>query len=148
MKKKRNYGGREPLDEEDRKSEVLKVRLTKGEIEHLKRLHDKSYYKNFSDLVRKLLYKEAIEVDVRNIDLDKLISVIQTINKSCDKFLRSQKKEVIDYKAEMEEIKIQLNAIKETICSFEKAELYLIDLRDISESEKIDKHYLRRFYYK
>ena len=147
MKKKRNYGGREPLDEDDRKSEVLKVRLKKDEIEYLKNFHNKSYYKNLSDLVRKILFKETIRVHVENVELSNLLNTLREISNSCDKFNRSKRQETFDYKTTMEEIKKEITAIKDKVSSFEKGELYLTDLRDIEESQKKDNWYFRYYSY-
>lgn len=147
MKKKRNYGGREPLDEEDRKSEVLKVRLKKDDVELLKSFYDKTYYKNFSDLVRKILFQGTIRVHVDNIELSSLLSTLREISNSCDKFNRSKRQETLDYKIMMEEIKKEVTAIKEKVSIFEKGNLYLTDLRNIEELQKEDSWYFRYYSY-
>lgn len=136
MSKKRNYGGRRPLQEDKKKSEVLKVRLTKLEIEQIKSMHDKSYTKNFSELIRKILLDRAIKVDVCNTDVHRLSNEITELQSHCKKILRTKRKEIDQFKPTLQKVQETLSLVKMETDKLRQAELYLTDLRDISESEK------------
>ncbi len=143
MTKKREYGGRKPKEENDKKSEVLKIRLTKDEASHLKEFHDKSYFKNFSTLVRRLIFEKPIDVVVTNIELYELTKKLETIENTCESIFRSKKEHLQDCKTQTEEVRKDVKEIKEQINSYRKAELFLVDLRQIPDTQKRGKWYFR-----
>lgn len=140
MSKKRSYGGRYPLREDDRKSEVLKVRLTKSEVELIKSTHHKSYTKSFSALIRHLLFERAIHVEVSNTSVRRLSDEISQLQSQCNKILKTKNKELDQFRPALERMQETLSQVKIETDKFKHTELYLTDLRDIDESEK-RRHY-------
>lgn len=136
MSRKRSYGGRHPLHEEERKSEVIRVRLTKYDAESIRGLYDKSYAQNFSKLVRKVLFGRPIKVQVRNADVSELIRKVGRIEDDCTRLLKSRRKDLTDHKQVIEEMRREIADVKSAIDGLETANLYLTDLRDIDESER------------
>lgn len=144
MIKKRSYGGREPLDEEDRKSEVIKVRLTKDEVFSLKGFHKKSYLKNFSDLIREALFRNAIKVKVANLEVSNIMHNLKCIKDSCDNMTRSRRRDLIDFQSEIALINSNIQDIQNTLNEIQKTDLFLVDLREIEEEKKRKLYYPRR----
>ena len=143
MIKKRTYGGREPLDERDRKSEVIKVRLTKDEIYHLKEFHSKSHLKNFSDLIREALFQNGIEVKVTNPEVSNIIQNLKSIKNSCDNLTRSKRRDLIDFQSELANINTNIQNLQEALNDIQKKDLFLVDLREIEEEKKRKLYYPR-----
>ena len=98
MKKQREYGGRKPLLNSQKKSEAFRVRLTKQEINKINDLHSKSFHSNFSALIRDILLCNRIEVDVKNIEISSLLSQLETTKKLCSNISRTKGADNIDFK--------------------------------------------------
>jgi hypothetical protein len=147
MKETREYGGRKPLSSIKKKSEAIRVRLTKQEIDIVNDLHSKSYHSNFSALVRDILFNKRVGVEVCNIELSTLKQQLDSIKKSCDSIIRMKKDEsmemkllIDEIKPLIDEIKSQVLSIKSNVESLTKTDLYLTDLREITEYKKYDEN--------
>ncbi len=78
--------GRKPKEEEDRKGKNLKIRLSEHDLSRIQKLHGSSHVKNRSDLVRGILFKQTIQVDIVNpeleaalVELNKLLSQVRYV---------------------------------------------------------------------
>lgn len=65
--------GRKPKEEEDRKGKNLKIRLSEHDLSRIQKLHGSSHVKNRSDLVRDILLKQTIQVQIVHLELESVL---------------------------------------------------------------------------
>lgn len=130
MKKTRDYGGRKSLPENNKKSEVIKVRLTPKQIAKIKDLHEKSDETNLSELIREILFKKPITVNVKSVDVSNIQTQLDKIKNSWNTFVKQENS--IEVKDLIKDIKIDITTIKEKVNSLKKGELILDDLKEVN----------------
>jgi hypothetical protein len=140
---KRNYGGRYAIPEEYKRDVFLKVRLTHSEKKSIEELHQKSFYENFSDLVRDVLLKKTIKVKLANIEISSLEKQLHEIYGRCEKFLRTKRESNMELKPQINDMILELQSIK---LKLKEINLCLNDITVIEEGEKIKKKQ-KRYYW-
>jgi hypothetical protein len=140
---KRNYGGRYAIPEEYKRDVFLKVRLTHSEKKSIEELHQKSFYENFSDLVRDVLLKKTIKVKLANIEISSLEKQLHEIYGRCEKFLRTKRESNMELKPQINYMILELQSIK---LKLKEINLCLNDITVIEEGEKIKKKQ-KRYYW-
>lgn len=131
---KRNYGGRYAIPKEYKRDVFLKVRLTHSEKKSIDELHQKSFYENFSDLVRDVLLKKTIKVKITNVEVSNLQKQLNEIYGRCEKFLRTKRESNTELKPQIKEMILELEAIK---AKMKEINLCLDDIAVIEQREKI-----------
>lgn len=127
MNNKITKSGRKPLENSKKKSAVIRVRLREDEIDKIKCLFDQSSHSNFSALIRDVLLKKSIKVEIQNLEVSNLIRNLTTIKGHCSLITKNQVNDD-ESKLLMEEIRKLLIETKESIESFKKPVLHLEDL--------------------
>lgn len=145
MESKRKYGGRWPLDDDEKRSEVIRVRLRKDEIEKIKKLHKTIPFSNLSILIRHILFKEKIPVRVANIELANLEYQLSVISSNIERILKSKREENKVLKPIMEIIKKEVSGIQKKVIPHRDSNLLLTDLREFEKSEKEQDHYYLKY---
>ena len=119
--------GRKPKEEEDRRDQNLKIRLSADELTGIEKLHGSSHVKNRSDLVRGILFKQTIQVDIVNpeleaalIELNKLLSQVRYV-------IGGRSKDAMGIKYLIKELEGSLLETREQMTKF--STLTLDDLR-------------------
>lgn len=136
MKKKRTYGGRPPIGENEKKSNSVRVRLSERDIQSINHLHDSCQYKTLSELIRGILLKKPIRVQVKNIEFSKLQKELNEIRNVCTNLLKSKKSEYVDLKPLVENIQQEVLRIANQIERFQTPILLLSDLKEAQTKEE------------
>lgn len=124
----RSYGGRKPLEENESKSEIIRVRVSKSEKEDLQKALNQIGQKSLSDFIRRILLREPIEVSVKSYNLRATLNTLDRIEERCDKLSRSKKEALQENKTDIQMIQKEINTIKTIVIGLSKRNIVLQDL--------------------
>lgn len=136
MALKRDYGGRPTLPDKDRKDVFIKVRVSPQEKNLIMKLHSKTGYKNFSNLVRDVLLREKIKVEVSNIEMLNINMKLDEIKEKYSTLQRIKKKESNPYISM--QIAEMIDELKKIDSKLHKVYLCLDDIVTIDKNKNFD----------
>lgn len=118
MNKKRTRkpgAGRPSIDQTERKEKVVRVRLTDDALTKLSRLHGLSNHKSLSDLIRRILYKEPVKIQVQETGLEQLSNALHWISQDLQSLVKSKRATAEAIKEKVAIMQNQLSAIEKEV---------------------------------
>ncbi|SKC19731.1 plasmid mobilization protein [Dyadobacter psychrophilus] len=134
--------GRKPSNDNDRKSVNIRVRLSKRELSMIKSLHDRNDLKNISIMVREILLKERIHVEIVNTDVADLLRRLEELQGQMRKILKTKTSNFEEFKPVAEQI---MTILKDTYSKIDNIALSLPDLREYEEWDSHTKEWYARY---
>ena len=90
--------GRKPKQEEDRRNQNLKIRLSEHDLSRIEKLYGSSHVKNRSNLVRGILFKQTIQVGIVNPELEAALVELKGLLRQVRNVLVSRSKNAMEIK--------------------------------------------------
>lgn len=134
--------GRNPLEDDDRKSENIRIRLSKKELAIIKSLHDRNNLKNTSVLVREILLKESIHVKILNNDFISSLRKLEDMKEQMRKVLRTKTPKFEEFKPVAEQL---MTILMDTYSQMNNITLSLPDLREYEQWDPHTKEWYSRY---
>lgn len=118
MNKKRTRkpgAGRPPIDQAERKEKVVRVRLTADDLTTLSKLHDLSNHKSLSEVIRRILYREPVRVQIDETGLEQLSNVLYWVSQDLKSLIKSKKATAEAIKEKVADMQNRLSAIEKAL---------------------------------
>jgi len=134
MEKKRTRkpgAGRPSIDKADRKEKIVRVRLTEEDLNRLAKLHGVTNHKSLSELIRTILYKEHILVQIEETGLEQLSALLYYLSSDLRKLIKSKNSNAEAVKEKAIEMQNQLLLVKEFIMNSKYHSLLMDRLNNV-----------------
>ena len=133
MKRTRKPGAGRPLiAKTERKEKVVRVRLTEDDLDSLAILHSVSNHKSLSDLIRRILYKEPVLIQIKEDGLEDLSNRLYHFKRDLFNLLKSRKASVEAIRDKTVEIQDHLSVIEDAL---DKAKYHSMLMEKLTKSE-------------
>lgn len=100
--------GRKPKEEEERRNQNLKIRLSEHDLSRIQKLYASSHSKNRSVLVREILFKETIRIDIVNPELESALVELKGLLRQVQYVISSRSKNAMEIKPLIQELERSL----------------------------------------
>lgn len=136
--------GRKPLDNSEKRNLNLKVRVREDELTIIQELHNKSPFDNVSEMVRHILLRNPISVEIANADFRDLSSNLNTLADDLYRMSRSRSPKLENFQ---EQIKGLTELVYEAIKKMQEVktlELSVGGLKDFEDWKSKDRPYHKK----
>lgn len=136
--------GRKPLDNSEKRHLNLKVRVREDELTIIQDLHNKSPFDNVSEMVRHILLRNPIPVEIANADFRDLSSNLNILAEDLYRMSRSRSPKLENFQ---EQIKALTELVYEAIKKMQEVktlELTTKELNDFKDWKSKDLPYRQK----